>query len=98
MLFLDPALVIGELAVNASKHGALTAGGNINVSAECIGEQLTITWSETSERLVQSHAREGGQGLRLINRILTARDGELELQWRAYGLDAIIRLQLGQSH
>jgi len=91
------ALVVGELAVNSSKHGALTAGGNINVSAECEGKKLTITWSETSARPVRSHAREGGQGLRLINRILTARDGELELQWRAYGLDAIIRLQLGQS-
>lgn len=88
------ALVIGELAVNSSKHGALTAGGKISVRAQYESGQLTIIWSETSSRPVQSHARDGGQGLRLIERILAARHGELELQWRAYGLDALIRLRL----
>ncbi len=87
------ALVFGELAVNSSKHGALTGGGQIAVSAVSANDGLTINWSERSERPVQSHARGEGQGLRLINRILTARNGAIDIQWQHNGLNASITLR-----
>ncbi|MDB5721716.1 MAG: hypothetical protein JWP15_2334 [Alphaproteobacteria bacterium] len=89
------ALVIGELAVNSTKHGALTAGGSIRVEARVERDRLEIIWAERSDRPVAAHARSGGQGLRLIERILTARRGEMTVDWKADGLDATIQLQAG---
>ncbi len=91
------ALVFGELAVNSSKHGALTNGGQIAVSAISTNDGLTINWSERSERPVESHARDEGQGLRLISHILTARNGAVDIQWRHDGLDASITLRTAPS-
>lgn len=84
------ALAVGELAVNSSKHGALTHGGAIAVS--CLNEQekLSIVWSEITAGGVLATERDGGQGLALINRIMRARNGLLELAWRADGLTATI--------
>jgi PAS domain S-box-containing protein len=85
------ALVLGELAVNAAKHGALAAGGEIVVGARSDAGALVVTWSETSIRRVEAHARSGGQGLRLMQRILAARGGEIDIDWKTFGLDATLR-------
>jgi PAS domain S-box-containing protein len=87
------ALVFGELAVNSSKHGALTSQGNITVEASALLGELSICWSERSSREVEAHSRDGGQGLRLIQRILAARQGSLTIEWEPNGLDAIISLR-----
>jgi two-component sensor histidine kinase len=87
------ALVFGEFAVNSSKHGALSAQGFIRVRAELEGEHLTILWTERSSKAVAAHERDGGQGLRLITRILAARNGSIALDWQENGLDAQIRLE-----
>ena len=88
------ALVFGELAVNSSKHGALTCQGHIQVSASLVADELVIAWSERSSRLVEAHSRPEGQGLRLIRRILSYRAGSLELVWVPNGLDAFIKLRM----
>lgn len=88
------ALVFGELAVNSSKHGALTSTGKISVRAAITGGELVIRWSERSSRQVEAHSRTEGQGLRLIKRILSARHGSLEIDWVDNGLDAIITLRI----
>lgn len=88
------ALVFGEMAVNSSKHGALSSNGTIAVEADVAGDELLIRWSERSSRHVDAHSRTEGQGLRLINRILTARDGSLNVEWVDNGLDALIRLRV----
>ncbi len=87
------ALVLGELAVNSSKHGALTSQGRIVVRANITPDALVIRWSERSSRQVQAHSRTDGQGLRLIKRILSARRGSLEIDWTDNGLDAVITLR-----
>lgn len=88
------ALVFGELAVNSSKHGALTSRGSITVEARVLSGELAICWSERSSREVEAHSRSEGQGLRLIQRILAARQGSLTIEWEPNGLDAIISLRL----
>lgn len=88
------ALVLGELAVNSSKHGALSGSGEIQVGAHLEPATLTLTWDETSSRRVEAHQRSGGQGLRLMQRILVARKGNIEIDWREFGLLATIRLGL----
>ena len=80
------ALVIGELAVNATKHGALAAGGSIGVSAVERPGGFAIIWDERSVKPVTSHERSEGQGLKLIKRIISARGGMLDTVWHEYGL------------
>lgn len=88
------ALVLGELAVNSTKHGALTAQGRVTVRAEITREALVVSWSERSSRKVTAHSRTQGQGLRLIERILAARRGSLVIEWADDGLDAVITLRV----
>lgn len=86
------ALVLGELAVNSTKHGALSASGRIDVSADRRDGHVELHWTERSTRAVQAHERSGGQGLRLMQRILAARNGDIKVDWLEDGLDAILRL------
>ena len=88
------ALVVGELAVNSSKHGAIAHGGDVNVSAAHDQHGLTITWRERCDRPVQQHAREGGQGMTLMNQIMRTRGGNLAVEWEDHGLTATLAFQL----
>lgn len=89
------ALVLGELAVNSAKHGALAHGGDIHVGSDVAGDMLGITWTERSAVPPTGHAREGGQGLQLMARIVRARRGTLELEWSTLGLIARMAFRLG---
>jgi two-component sensor histidine kinase len=79
------ALVIGELAVNSTKHGALAHGGTVDISAEQSGKDIRLVWSESALEKVQATSREGGQGLDLIARIVQTRSGSLTTDWRDTG-------------
>jgi PAS domain S-box-containing protein len=85
------ALVFGELAVNASKHGGLSAAGQITVTAKSEGPALLLHWHERSDRPVAGHGREDGQGLRILRRIMSSSGGDLAIVWAPFGLDADIR-------
>lgn len=89
------ALVLGELAVNSTKHGALSANGTVQVSSAIANGRIEVSWSERSDRAVASQARDGGQGLRLMERVLTSRSGGIEFDWSERGLD--VRLYLPAS-
>ena len=86
------ALVLGELAVNSSKHGALTLGGSIRIAVARTPVWHTIIWSETSAGPVLAHTRPDGVGLNLIDRIVRARSGTLDIVWRRDGLTASLGL------
>ncbi len=79
------ALVLGELAVNSAKHGALAFGGKIRIHATENVEQLNIVWSEAAVKPVAAKVRVGGQGLILIERIVRARRGTLDIAWQTHG-------------
>lgn len=84
------ALVIGELAVNSTKHGALSGMGAIDVTSVVHGGRVEVRWSERGSRRVAATVRDGGQGMTLMRRIVAARRGTLDLHWKPYGLTAII--------
>ena len=89
------ALVLGELAVNSTKHGALSARGTVKVEGEIADGAIALRWSERSDRAVASHERGGGQGLHLMTRVLASRGGGIEVAWAENGLDVTIRLAAG---
>lgn len=86
------ALVLGELGVNSSKHGALGHAGHIEVEIDQADGRTALRWIEQSERPVEAHERSGGQGLRLMQRILEAQGGEITIDWLDCGLIATILL------
>lgn len=88
------ALVIGELSVNSAKHGALAHGGEVHVDSHSVGGALTIRWTERSNGPVDGRGREGGQGLRLMERIMRARGGAIDFAWKPDGLAATLTFTL----
>jgi len=80
------ALVLGELAVNSSKHGALAHGGEIAVNTSTGDDSTVVEWIERSDQPVRARSREGGQGLSLMNRIVRARRGTITFDWNDFGL------------
>jgi PAS domain S-box-containing protein len=87
------ALVVGEFAVNSSKHGAIAHGGEIRLASREEAGDLVIAWHEASARAVTATSRDGGQGLNLINRIVRLRDGAITLDWQPNGLIATLRFK-----
>jgi two-component sensor histidine kinase len=85
------ALVLGELAVNSAKHGALCGGGSIAVESDLTETGYALVWNERSAIPVTAHRRTGGQGLDLIERIVKARDGTITFDWAADGLTVTLR-------
>jgi PAS domain S-box-containing protein len=88
------ALVIGELSVNSAKHGALRHGGSIHVTANQAGDELVLCWTEESRSAVEARDRAGGQGLRLMDRIVRARKGSIAFDWSENGLRATLAFPL----
>ncbi len=90
------SLVVGELTVNSTKHGAIGHGGSIAlrtvVEGDATGRHHTIVWEEQSAQPVSATSRAGGQGLSLIERICTARGGTFAIEWRDSGLVATLSL------
>ena len=66
------ALVFGELATNSVKYGALKQGGRVHVSGEVVGTLLKLSWREETEF---GPERRGGQGLKLLDRIVRSCGG-----------------------
>ncbi len=86
------ALVLGELACNSTKHGALSATGRVDVTATLDDGVIHLRWSERSDRAVVGHDRDGGQGLRLMKRVLASQRGDIALHWDGQGLDALVTM------
>lgn len=85
-------LVLGELAVNSTKHGALGGKGTIQLNISLVANRIEFAWSERSDRKVAETSREGGQGLRLIERVIALRSGSISRNWAENGLDVIFTL------
>lgn len=90
------AIVMGELAVNSAKYGAIRHGGEIAVRGVPAPSGFSVRWSETSQVPVAATTRKDGQGLRLLDRIVQLRGGTLDLGWRGDGLDVTLSFA-GQS-
>ena len=88
---LGLALILHELATNASKYGSLSTDNGIlnlrwNLTPTAEGEQLHLIWQESGGPTVDEKA-EGGFGTRLIEQACTYElDGSVELKLHPDGL------------
>jgi len=86
------ALSFGELCTNSLKYGALANGAKVKVHAEAEDNFCTLVWSEQTEFRGQ---REGGQGLKLIERIVRSTGGRVVRSIN--GPDLTVRISLPLS-
>lgn len=86
------ALSFGELCTNSLKYGALASGAKVKVDAEVEDDLCTLVWSEQTEFKGQ---RDGGQGLTLIDRIVTSTGGRVVRSIN--GRDLTVRISLPLS-
>lgn len=91
-------MVVGELATNAAKFGALSAGGSVvvewSVEKTPAGRILRLTWREAGGPAVSPPERVGF-GTRLIQRSLAAGlHGSATLDYGAAGLAATLEFPL----
>jgi two-component sensor histidine kinase len=91
-IFLDPkrsltmALVVHELATNASKYGSLSGiRGNVAIRWSTRGSQLNLEWRESGGPIVVKPERHGF-GSRLVTGILASFDGKIDAQFESTGL------------
>ena len=91
------AMVIHELATNASKHGALsTPTGRLEVQWQDTAPDkrvLEMTWRETGGPAVSPPTRRGF-GSELIAKSLRGHGGKAELKYLAGGVECVLRLPL----
>lgn len=84
------ALAIGELSTNSNKYGALGDGGSVTIEGSLDEGRVVLRWFERSTRPVALIAREGGSGLRLINRAVAAEGGTFDVEWHDEGHDTVL--------
>ena len=85
------ALVLGELATNSLKHGALKAGLPVRVGGKLVEGRLAIDWSEAFA--VQTNPSPGeGSGHRLMERMARAHGGSFAVEIESGAL--VARLEM----
>jgi PAS domain S-box-containing protein len=91
----DLVLALHELAVNATRHGALSAaGGKVAVTVRAEDGDLVLAWRETGGPAVTPPAGRGF-GTSLLEAVAShERGGRLEMDWRPEGLACTLRLSL----
>ncbi|ESR25350.1 HWE histidine kinase domain-containing protein [Lutibaculum baratangense] len=90
------ALLVNELATNASKHGALSNdAGRIHITArvepmedaeEGASEQLVFVWDEDAGREVEKPSKKGFGMTFLTRAVAHQHDGEAEVAWGGRGV------------
>lgn len=89
------ALVIGELATNSLKYGALGNGGKIKIEAFCEAHQLVIEWHERDGTgTTASKPQSSGQGSLLKRRMLASIGGTLQAEEQLEGYFARMTIPL----
>ena len=108
----DPAAVartLHELATNAIKHGALSdEDGRVEVEAirtsaeadrgeEADLSHLVVRWRERGGPSVSPPEGTRGAGTGIVDTLLRAARGELVRDWQPEGLEATVRLRIGDG-
>lgn len=91
------AMVMHELATNASKHGALSVrGGSVRVTwAVDSAGMLRLTWAESGGPRVEAPSASRGFGSRMIDATIRQQlGGSLHLDWAAGGLRCEMAFQI----
>lgn len=90
------ALIIHELATNASKYGALsTAEGKVLINGRRVGENYELSWREQGGPPVAAPQGALGFGSRLLDVSAGGQlGGEVERSWEPDGVHVVIRVPL----
>lgn len=90
----DLVLALHELAINAVKHGALSAPqGTVILEGRLTERELVLTWREEGGPPVTSPTSRGF-GTVLVERFVA--DGRVAFEWHAQGLVCTVRLLLDE--
>ncbi|HZV05960.1 MAG TPA: HWE histidine kinase domain-containing protein [Gemmataceae bacterium] len=90
------ALILYELATNASKYGALSMdAGRLSVAWSSEGGLLTVNWVETGGPPVTAAPGNAGFGTSLVARTVGHYKGAATYHWRPTGLELTITLPEG---
>lgn len=92
-------VVLGEMATNSLKYGALSGRGRMALMATNENDTLKIDWRETLTAASAGHtatSRSGGSGRALKERMLATVNGALEVDVSEQGYAAKVILPLGQ--
>jgi len=83
------ALVVHEMMTNSVKHGALSSGGNIDVTFEPVpGEGVHIRWRERGGPAVQAPKRRGFGSVIVERTVPFDLEGTAEIRFALAGLEA----------
>ena len=85
------SLCYGELATNSLKYGALRHGGRIYVEGSALAGFVELSWSEDTEL---GDGRAGGQGLVLIDRLITTAGGSFQREVRTGKMIVTVKLPI----
>jgi two-component sensor histidine kinase len=90
------ALLVHELATNATKHGALaSAAGTVRVGCRREGERLELSWTELDGPVLAGPPTLAGFGTTMSDRIaVTLLATQVVRRWRAGGLAASLSIGL----
>ena len=93
------ALVLGELATNSAKYGALGRRGKVQIESSRDDGMLSLVWNESladTGAAAPLSAASGGQGAGLMRRMLSLLDGQIEAVSTGDGYQAVINLPLAK--
>lgn len=92
------ALIIHELATNASKYGALKeAEGRIAITWQTKGPMLHLKWTENGGPVIESVPTRRGFGSILAQRTIKSQfDGVLSRDWSPQGLSVTMTLSIAR--
>ncbi|WP_457089195.1 hypothetical protein [Microvirga sp. P5_D2] len=96
--FQSDALVLHELATNASKYGSLSvAHGHLTISCWQDGEAMSLVWQETDGPPIEAKPTTKGFGSQLARKSVTDQlGGAIHCEWRREGLRVELRIPLSQ--
>jgi len=87
------ALVLHELATNATKYGALSLDGQVNVEWSVIGEELRINWAEERGPEISTVPDRKGFGTLLAETTVNnPLGGTITYDWNSLGLRVVIAI------
>jgi two-component sensor histidine kinase len=92
------ALLVHELATNATKYGALSAPeGRVKITTRKLGETLELRWEESGGPQVKGPPEQSGFGTMLSQlSIVQQLGGTIDREWLPGGLVVTARVQLSR--
>ena len=89
------ALLLHELATNATKYGALSVPeGRLGIELSTEGDSLRVSWRETGVPHAPGASRGEGFGSTLERAALAGLQGKLTRDWQPDGLSILLELPL----